>query len=368
MSRSSLDKLRAETTEIRDQLAERIGEVVPFLFPAGKRIGDRWLVGDKFGAPGDELAISLTGPWKGWGYHFKSRKGTNLWDLWTCARRVPFKEAREEAETFLSNGYLSRTIPPLKHGIELLRSGYTSWPPEIMAEYYGGQALLAGDEILQAEIAAQQGWTIHFVAMLVRWGWISMPTPKYVSGPVLVFPVGGPMGDKGEFIWMGYHGCRWPDATGWLYRPSLETHGLTIAKTPYILGDLKTARTIILVNGELDALSLIHHFDWWDLANLKLPKNICVVGIRGATAWEFFIPTFLGNWSREAHALLLAESEATMSYWRIGFIKALRTTCGSVTTLLLNDHRDWNSALRSEGDASIERLSAALAQLEHGRQ
>ena len=53
--------LDAEREAIRAELLARLDSVLAALFPAGKKRGGKFLVGDVLGSPGDSLEIVLTG-------------------------------------------------------------------------------------------------------------------------------------------------------------------------------------------------------------------------------------------------------------------------------------------------------------------
>ncbi len=53
--------LDAEREAIRAELLARLESVLATLFPAGKKRGDKFLVGDVLGSPGDSLEIVLDG-------------------------------------------------------------------------------------------------------------------------------------------------------------------------------------------------------------------------------------------------------------------------------------------------------------------
>ncbi len=365
---SYLDKLREETASLESDLLQRIEDVVRFLYPAGKKDNDQWWVGDKRGTPGDSFAVTLRGRWRGWGYDRATRKGVDIWHLWQLARGVNFKEAREEAASFLAGGFLSKTSVPLQKGIKLLRSGAASMPLDVFAEYQAGVELLKNNVAEQRRIAAWRGWDVGFVGMLARQGWLFSPIPKYVNEPVLAFLVGGPLGDKREWIWTGYHARKMLPGTDWLYRPSLQTHGLTIPPSPLLLGNLNCARTLIMVEGEWDALSLVFALRWWTPEALAIPAEISIIGIRGLHTWGSFIPAYLGMWQPKANALLLPMNHHGVPSWKAaedGYTLpgVLKGMCGIMRVLHLPDHKDWNDAIRARDEKSYRALREAIAEI-----
>ncbi len=53
--------LDAERDAIREALLSRLESVLATLFPAGKKRGGKFLIGDVLGSPGDSLEVVLTG-------------------------------------------------------------------------------------------------------------------------------------------------------------------------------------------------------------------------------------------------------------------------------------------------------------------
>jgi twinkle protein len=88
--------------EVKRMLAERAFEVCSHLFPAGKKDGSEFKVGDLNGSPGSSLCVALQGNKAGvWSDFSTGDKGANLLDLWMRAKELEFKEAIREAKDWL---------------------------------------------------------------------------------------------------------------------------------------------------------------------------------------------------------------------------------------------------------------------------
>jgi len=90
-------------TEIKNLLRERVEELAQYLFPAGRREGVHWCVGDVTGAPGKSFKICIAGEKAGlWGDFADSEKHSrSLLDLWIKARNADFKTALRDAADWL---------------------------------------------------------------------------------------------------------------------------------------------------------------------------------------------------------------------------------------------------------------------------
>ncbi|MEG9862786.1 MAG: AAA family ATPase [Parvularculales bacterium] len=75
-----------DTEEARTALLERLPEVLKHLFPAGKRLGNTFVVGDLQGHPGKSLTVNLEGSRHGLWYDFATSEGGDVFSLWAGAR------------------------------------------------------------------------------------------------------------------------------------------------------------------------------------------------------------------------------------------------------------------------------------------
>lgn len=88
-------------TVIEEKLKERAEEVCRHLFPAGKREGGEFVVGDLAGNAGHSLKVNLTGKVGMWRDFAGDKGAKTLISLWLHARNIQFPEAMREAKQFL---------------------------------------------------------------------------------------------------------------------------------------------------------------------------------------------------------------------------------------------------------------------------
>jgi hypothetical protein len=88
--------------EIAAGLAAQPYDVCAYLFPAGRRNGDEFEVGDVHGSPGRSLKVNLNGKAGAWSDFATGEKG-DLLDLWRLARGLDTAGAMREAAEYLGS-------------------------------------------------------------------------------------------------------------------------------------------------------------------------------------------------------------------------------------------------------------------------
>ena len=68
--------------ELRQNLHNRLQEVLYHLFPAGKVVRNTFMVGDVQGHEGDSLIVELSGDRVGLWYDFATGEGGDIFSLW----------------------------------------------------------------------------------------------------------------------------------------------------------------------------------------------------------------------------------------------------------------------------------------------
>jgi RecA-family ATPase len=89
--------------EARSILSNRVLEIVSYLFPNGKKIGQEWCVGSINGEAGESLKIRLSGQKSGIWSDFNGGKGGDLIDLWSKKNGISLSEALKEINEYLGN-------------------------------------------------------------------------------------------------------------------------------------------------------------------------------------------------------------------------------------------------------------------------
>ena len=76
----------------------RIARLIEWLYPQGTRVGDRWLICDKYGNPGTSLSIELVGRDAGTCRDATTGERLDIIALWKAGRDVDFFTALHELE------------------------------------------------------------------------------------------------------------------------------------------------------------------------------------------------------------------------------------------------------------------------------
>ncbi len=87
--------------EVSKRLAERAEAVAEYLLPTGKRVGSEWKTGSVDGDAGRSLGIHLSGDKAGVWKDFASSEAGDLLDLWSVVRGVSLSQAYAEAKGYL---------------------------------------------------------------------------------------------------------------------------------------------------------------------------------------------------------------------------------------------------------------------------
>jgi CHC2 zinc finger len=171
---------------------------------------------------------------------------------------------------------------------------------------------------------------------------------------------------------VGYHIRLGPETAGnpeskasWRYVPS------GIGAWPFVIGDISRAKVLFFLEGQWDALALVDAMEWntkggdvkcaapvmtrgeepenptahsiqqhsnaastFDPKGAAVfPKNVAIVGMRGATSWKKFIEHY--TWSNEAVAFAVADADTAGKGWFAegNFVDALQERCKRVCSL-----------------------------------
>jgi hypothetical protein len=238
------------------------------------------------------------------------------------------------------------------------------WPSFVSDRYAEGVACLAAEPKRQEQLAADRGWPSFWVGELLAAHLLSYPLERWteagqryarrqkafrVDFPEIVHY--GAAGAGATLRPVGYHQRFFVPARGdqeqrkgWLYVPSFpqkdtrsdyETalvkcgieRGLQapdeahrgeafIPPLPFVLGDLEKARTIVLLEGQWDAITFYGACGWFH-DTTPPPPGVVVFGIRGAQG----VDTFLGYYhawlkANRPLAWLIADNDNAGKAWR----------------------------------------------------
>ncbi|WP_455476300.1 toprim domain-containing protein [Bartonella sp. B17] len=88
--------------EIKQKLSSQAASVIQMLLPQGYKCGNNWIVGSIQGEAGQSLSVCLSGNKAGLWYDFAEGSGGDLLDLWCCVKGINLSQALEEARSYLN--------------------------------------------------------------------------------------------------------------------------------------------------------------------------------------------------------------------------------------------------------------------------
>jgi hypothetical protein len=244
-------------------------EFAQFIFPAGKKFGNEWLVGSLAGEPGKSLAIRVGGDKVGvWSDFATGERGSNLLELYIQSRRVDCGQAIKECAEWLG----SPVGPSSNNFFVPVDTAHESQAPKILpGEFYSPTddecqqvmamiARMRSDAALRERVARARGWNPATLRELALEGYLGWHHEKlafiYDTGVKLRWR------EKGERI------ITWAFGKPWLWRGAY----------------LNFAETVYACEGETDAISLID-------GGIETEPKTLAVAIPSAT-------TFQSGWAR----------------------------------------------------------------------
>ncbi|WP_409361088.1 toprim domain-containing protein [Bartonella heixiaziensis] len=88
--------------EIKQKLISQARVIAETLLPRGYKRGNDWIVGSTRGEAGQSLSVCLSGDKAGLWYDFAEGSGGDLLDLWCAVKGISLSQALEEARAFLN--------------------------------------------------------------------------------------------------------------------------------------------------------------------------------------------------------------------------------------------------------------------------
>lgn len=88
--------------EIKQKLIAQSDRIAEMLLPQGHKRGNHWIVGNTRGEPGQSLSICLSGSKAGLWYDFAEGIGGDILDLWCEVKGISLSQALEEARAVLN--------------------------------------------------------------------------------------------------------------------------------------------------------------------------------------------------------------------------------------------------------------------------
>jgi len=228
--------------EVKEGLNRQAEEFVRYLFPAGTRAGNEWVVGSLAGETGNSLAIRIGGDKVGvWCDFATGERGSNLLELYIESRRVDCGQAIKECAEWLGS-----SVGPSGNNVVVPdRTRHQSLVPKILpGEIYSPTddecqqvrtmiARMCDDAALRERVARARGWNPATVRELALEGYLGWHHEKLA----FIYDTGvkARWREKRERI------IRWAFGKPWIWRGAY----------------LNFAETVYLCEGETDAISLI---------------------------------------------------------------------------------------------------------------
>jgi twinkle protein len=254
--------------EIKNALNHRAEDFARFLFPAGQKNANEWIVGSLAGEPGKSLKIRIGSDKVGvWSDFATGERGSNLLDLYIQAHRVDYAQAIKECAEWLGS-----SIGQLSNNVFVPGTAHQSQTPKLLpGEMYSPTddecqqvmamiARMRDDAALRERVARARRWNPATLRELALEGYLGWHQAK------LAFVYG--TGVKLRWRENGQRIIRWGFGTPWLWRGAY----------------LGFAETVYLCEGETDVISLI------DGGIEKEPKTLALA-IPSAT-------TFQADWAQ----------------------------------------------------------------------
>ncbi len=224
--------------EIKQHLISQSSAIAKMLLPKGQRRGNNWIIGNTRGEAGQSLSVCLSGEKAGLWYDFAEDRGGDLLDLWCEVKGINLSEALEEARTFLN---LTRPKPFMAPRRSYHRPTVpTGGTPQNLVKTYLTKERCIPLEILKRYRIEEEGEKIIF--------------PFYKPDGTLAL-VKERLAQAGAKPKPTAAHCE-PILFGWQAFFSTDHIPTTTDHIPLTQALSSTKRTIVITEGEIDALSL----------------------------------------------------------------------------------------------------------------
>lgn len=170
-----------------------------------------------------------------------------------------------------------------------------------------------------------RGWPSETTSKLCEFGLIACPI---VNGtPGIAFPVFA-QGTSGT-IQTGFH-LRTKGSGGWQFLPTMKQHKQRTRPLPFVLGNghLTSARLLIITEGQWDCVSWAAWAGWLQ-DDCAWPKDVSIMGIRGANNWRLALECF--KWPQSVEVLLIPDNDLAGDTWKTGFLNGLKKRSQKIT-------------------------------------
>jgi hypothetical protein len=271
----------------------------------------------------------------------------NLTNAAACSRYIELAGARSDSDgASLAKGGESvgeNAAPKILPGI----------PPAIADQWTEGVNYFFTHPLRVKQLAEFRGWPLEFTMYVIEREYISMPlyngqrgvafqviAPEFQSGLVKTKPI-------------GYHIRRKPkdgDRPAWFYVPNEKQHGQRTPALPLLIGDFDSAKLLVIIEGEWDAITFALAAGWLG-EGCRWPRGVGLIGVRGASGVNTFLQFYRPFWPRAVNCLVLADSDAAGRSWYDGedcFAVKLTELCRRVAVVQCTLAKDFNQLYRTQ--------------------
>lgn len=238
--------------ELKDYCAARAEHAARWMYPAGKKMGSDWVVGDVDGQPGKSFRINIKDkPGVFADFSTGEKGGDNFIELYMRRHGVQFKDAAEAVAShfgvvyeFQPQAQQNGKHLPVQRSPRVVQAIPQQCPeaeekPEVeWPEYPWGERVAALTDELLSSVAAERGWSSDFAEWLHDQALIGSFEGK------IAFPAHD---HKGRVV-----RCHYRDGNNWWYHPK-DMPGATL---PMVVGDPRKARETHVHESQWDALAV----------------------------------------------------------------------------------------------------------------
>ncbi len=294
-------------------------------------------------------------PEKGTFKCFGCGAGGDIFEYWQLSRSCVFVEAGRALAELAGVGFVEgdEYVKPVRCIEEKAPEIPAPMIGEDLERWCEGCAFLAENTEEQFKIAEWRGYTVETVKRLAAAGKIGLP--RHRGARRVAFAVEA-VDANGRMFLAGYH-ARVPSRSkenDWLF--VYEPKG--IGAWPFVLGDPSTARVLVILEGQWDAIAFADATGYLGLDG----KKICVMGIRGASSWR---KALAHKWEeRDTQIFLWSDADEAGVAWHApeNFASFLLPRTRALHGLSWKGCKDFNDAHR-RGITNREGWKGALLKL-----
>lgn len=234
-----------DTQEIKERLNSRAQDFANWLFPAGRKNGNEWLVGSLTGESGKSLSIRIAGSKLGvWSDFATGETGSNLLELYIQTRQVNCGQAIKECGEWLGESLqqparrtvVTKTRPTAESHSDKSAEPYSPTDEECQ-QVLKMMARLRDDAALQIQLAKARGWKPETLKQLALEGYLGWHDEKHALAFIYDYGCKLRWREKGERI------IRWAFGKPWLWRGAYLS--------------IPTRINVYITEGESDCIGLL---------------------------------------------------------------------------------------------------------------